>query len=1633
MTTNTDPVVGTELQDLTLSSYDPISFTLPSDAFSDADGDALILTAYLVSRSGDPYSGVEIVGETYLPSWLTFDPDTWTFSGTPPQDFDDTLEIVIYASDGNPNNAADVGQSFNLTVTPLNEEPVVGVELPDLTLSSYDPIDFTLPSDAFTDADGDPLTVRAFVTITNYDPDRGTYLAGEVPLPSWLTLDPDTWTFTGTPPEGFDGTLQLVVYVTDGKPGTSNFISQHFDLTVTPLNEEPVVGAELQDLTLSSYDPIDFTLPSDAFTDADGDSLTVSAFVATTTYNPNNGSYLAGEVRLPSWLTLDPDTWTFTGTPPQDFDSTLRIVVYVTDGKAGTSNYISQSFDLTITPLNEDPFADSDIDDLTLSSYEPINFTLPSDAFTDPDDDPITLTAFVQTTSGDPDSGSYLQGEGPLPSWMSFDSSTWTFTGTPPSDFDATLRIIVYASDGKPDSSFDSAQAFDMTITPINEDPVVGTTLQDQSLYMSDPIDFALPSDAFTDADGDTITVRAVVQTTVGDPDSGSYLVGENPLPSWLSLDPDTWTFTGTPPRDFEGTLRITVYATDGKPDSSDDIGQTFSLTISPNLTAIEAAYEEIYEDSSSDGVGNEGSNNGVLVTVDQLDLVAENVFYFSDDQGNSALEARYQTAIQAETGFSNLPTEEEVQTLIDEENKDLSGLFSGARNFNESYVVDWDVSAVTNTSSMFGGAAAFNQGIGDWDTSSVELMNSMFYKAGSFNQNIGDWDTSRVSNMDSMFHSATAFNQDIGDWDTSRVSNMDSMFHSATAFNQDIGEWDTSNVQSMNSMFYGATSFDQNIGDWDTSRVSNMNSMFFAAIAFNADIGEWDVSNVTDMSRMFLTATSFNQDIGDWDVSRVESMQGMFTMAVAFNQDIGDWDISSLQNASGMLYRTAMSQENFDKLLAGWSTLDTVSGETAIQSGVSLGPSGRTYTDATSKNHLEQVYGWTVGGVQASTGINGETVTVGSNSGETLDLSSVADAQIIHALDGDDTITGGSGDDYIVGGAGDDTLTGGGGADSFVYKFDRAGHDVLADFDLDNDTIDIGQLVLGEDLPGFVLSDHVWVEESADGKVTIVIDHDGDSTTGSLVRITLATVAYASIDPNTFVQDLVDGKLVLQSPEQLAVLAEILEDSSSPDGAMNANGLAVTDDQLALVVDEVFLFSDDSGNSALEERYQAAIQAETGFSNLPTEAQVQAIIDTENKDLSSLFAGEFYYDDQNGDYVDNPSTFNEDYVIDWDVSGVTNMSSMFYYTPAFNQDIGGWDTFGVTDMGGMFLGAWAFDQDIGGWDTSNVIDMSSMLSSASAFNQDIGGWDTSSVENMSAMFSGSTNFNQDIGGWDTSNVKDMEFMFSEASTFNQDIGGWDTSGVTNMSFMFLYAWAFDQDIGGWDTSSVENMSTVFFNALAFDQDIGGWDTSSVTDMSWMFRSAVNFNQDIGDWDISSLTNASRMLERSGMSQENFDNLLAGWATLDTMSGETAIQSSVELGAHAITYTDATSKNHLEQVYGWTINFQDFDGNEDGGLADGVTVGSNSGETLDLSSVADAQIIHALDGDDTITGGSGDDYIVGGAGDDTLTGGVGADSFVYKFDRAGHDVLADFDLDNDTIDIGQLVLGEDLPGVALSD
>jgi hypothetical protein len=145
---------------------------------------------------------------------------------------------------------------------------------------------------------------------------------------------------------------------------------------------------------------------------------------------------------LPTWLSFDATTRTFSGTPPTNFDADVTVRVTGSDGSLSASN----TFTLDITPVNDAPVA-VDIADKTSAEDEAFSFTVP--AFTDVDNASLTYTA----TLGNGDA---------LPTWLSFDATTRTFSGTPPTNFDADVTVRVTGSDG----SLSASNTFTLDITP---------------------------------------------------------------------------------------------------------------------------------------------------------------------------------------------------------------------------------------------------------------------------------------------------------------------------------------------------------------------------------------------------------------------------------------------------------------------------------------------------------------------------------------------------------------------------------------------------------------------------------------------------------------------------------------------------------------------------------------------------------------------------------------------------------------------------------------------------------------------------------------------------------------------------------------------------------------------------------------------------------------------------------------------------------------------------------------------------------------------------------------------------------------------------------------------------------------
>ncbi|SEL91780.1 Por secretion system C-terminal sorting domain-containing protein [Maribacter orientalis] len=169
----------------------------------------------------------------------------------------------------------------------------------------------------------------------------------------------------------------------------------------------------------------------------------------------------------------------------------------------------------------------------------------------------------------------------------------------------------------------------------------------------------------------------------------------------------------------------------------------------------------------------------------------------------------------------------------------------------------------------------------------------------------------------------------------------------------------------------------------------------------------------------------------------------------------------------------------------------------------------------------------------------------------------------------------------------------------------------------------------------------------------------------------------------------------------------------------------------------------------------------------------------------------------------------------------------------------------------------------------------------------------------------------------DLSLINNMSHMFAGCINLvgNDSFNNWDVAGVTNMSTMFLITSSFNQPISGWDVGKVMDMSVMFAGATSFNQDIGTWDVSSVSSMGLMFSNAISFNQDLGNWDVTIVDDMKGMFRGSGLSNDNYDNILVDWSQLPSL------QNGVTLDANQNQYClSAESRQKIITNYEWVIN-----------------------------------------------------------------------------------------------------------------
>ncbi|BDX07891.1 putative Ig domain-containing protein [Planctobacterium marinum] len=487
----------------------------------------------------------------------------------------DSFEFSL--ADGGEDEVSELtGQTFNITVTSVNETPVItSTEVTSATEDS-----------AYS------------YTITAIDVDAGDSLTYAAPtLPSWLSLDSSSGVLSGTPENDDVGSHSVVLTVTD----TGNLsATQSFTITVANTNDAPVISSTA--VTAASEDSAySYTL---TVTDVDdGDSVTLAA------------------TTLPDWLSFSSGTGVLTGTPTNNEVGSHSVTLTATDNSNATD---IQSFTIIVANTNDAPVINStaitsvnedsaysytltatDVDDgdtLTLAaptlpdwlsfdsstgtlSGTPVNSNVgfhavvltatdtsnavDTQSFTitvaNTNDAPVINSTAITSVNEDSiysytlavtevDNGDIVSlAATTLPSWLSFDSSTGTLSGTPLNSDVGSHPVVLTATDT---SNAVDTQSFTITVANTNDAPVINST-------------------AITSVNEDSIYSYTLAVTEVDNGDTVS--LAATTLPSWLSFDSSTGILSGTPLNSDVGSHPVVLTATD----TSNAVDtQSFTITV---------------------------------------------------------------------------------------------------------------------------------------------------------------------------------------------------------------------------------------------------------------------------------------------------------------------------------------------------------------------------------------------------------------------------------------------------------------------------------------------------------------------------------------------------------------------------------------------------------------------------------------------------------------------------------------------------------------------------------------------------------------------------------------------------------------------------------------------------------------------------------------------------------------------------------------------------------------------------------------------------------------------------------------------------------------------------------------------
>ena len=516
--------------------------------FTDADDDEVTFTVSAASN-GQVFVGTTAV-TSFTSSQLAAGQVSFVHNGGETT----TASFAVSVEDGNEDGSTPPASTFNLTVTPANDPPVLTGDLA-ATVPEGGSYVLTASDLGFTDADDDE------VTFTVSAASNGQVFVGTTAVTSFTSSQLAAGQVSFVHNGGETTTASFAVSVEDGNEDGSTPPASTFNLTVTPANDPPVLTGDLA-ATVPEGGSYVLTASDLGFTDADDDEVTFTVSAA------SNGQVFVGTTAVTSFTSSQLAAGQVSFVHNGGETTTASFAVSVEDGNEDGSTPPASTFNLTVTPANDPPVLTGDLA-ATVPEGGSYVLTASDLGFTDADDDEVTFTVSAASN------GQVFVGTTAVTSFTSSQLAAGQVSFVHNGGETTTASFAVSVEDGNEDGSTPPASTFNLTVTPANDPPVLtgdlAATVPEGGSYVLTASDLG-----FTDADDDEVTF------TVSAASNGQVFVGTTAVTSFTSSQLAAGQVSFVHNGSETTTASFAVSVEDGNEDGSTPPASTFNLTVTP-------------------------------------------------------------------------------------------------------------------------------------------------------------------------------------------------------------------------------------------------------------------------------------------------------------------------------------------------------------------------------------------------------------------------------------------------------------------------------------------------------------------------------------------------------------------------------------------------------------------------------------------------------------------------------------------------------------------------------------------------------------------------------------------------------------------------------------------------------------------------------------------------------------------------------------------------------------------------------------------------------------------------------------------------------------------------------------------